>query len=143
MNESCEILQDIIENAISNQHRDQCTMFVAVTMNFLKNQFKNHITIDDDKVCFHGFQYALSRGMPKRDNTNDNGCKCPFFVCHHVKNPVRTNVNIESDREHVRDDAIRVIDGISKKFNFFMGYQTRCKSSSTFLMKQNLIPIRI
>ena len=67
VNESCEILQDIIENAISNQHRDQCTIFVVVTKNFLKNQFKNHITIDDDKVCFHGFQYALSRRIAYRE----------------------------------------------------------------------------
>ena len=48
VNESCEILQDIIEKAIMNEHREKCTNYVTIAKNFLKNQFKNHIIKDDD-----------------------------------------------------------------------------------------------
>ena len=80
VNESCEILQDIIDKAIMNEHHERCTNYLTVAKNFLKNQFKNHIIKDDDDCCFHGFVYALSRGLVTRQNTNDNGCKFPFYV---------------------------------------------------------------
>ena len=130
VNESCEILQDIIEKAIMNEHREKCTNYVTIAKNFLKNQFKNHIIKDDDDCCFHGFEYALSRDLNPRSNIDDSGCKFPFYVCDHLKNLVRTNTFIKSDREHVRNDAINVINGISHKFKLFLGHQTRCQCQS-------------
>jgi len=130
VNESREILQDIIEKAIMNEHREKCSNYVTIAKNFLKNQFKNHIVEDDDDCCFHGFGYALSRDMMTRSNTNDNGCKFPFYVCDYLKDTVRTNTFIESDHEHVRTDAINVINGISNKFKLFLGHQTLCQCQS-------------
>ena len=130
VNESCEILQDIIDKVIMNEHREECTKYVTIAKNFMKNQFKTSIMNNDDDCCFHGFIYALTRDMPNRTNTNDNGVKFPFFLCNHLKNMVQTNVSIESDREHVRKDAIQVIDGIAHKFKLFLAHQTRCQCQS-------------
>ena len=80
VNESCEILQDMIDKVVMNEHRDECSKYLIASRNFMKNQFKNIITIDNDDCCFHGFTYALSRDLRTRKNTNDNGCKFPFFV---------------------------------------------------------------
>ena len=52
------------------------------------------------------------------------------FFCEHLKNRVQTNPCIESDQEHVRNDALRVIDGIADKFKLFIGHQTRCQCQS-------------
>lgn len=65
-----------------------------------------------------------------RTNTDDNGCKFPFFVCTELKTLIQTNPSIESDREHVRRDAIQVIDGISHKFKLYLALQTRCQCQS-------------
>ena len=43
---------------------------------------------------------------------------------------VQTNLSIESARDHVRKDAIRVIDGIVHKFKLFLGHQTMCQYQS-------------
>ena len=80
VNESCEILQDMIDKVVMNEHRDECSKYLTATKKFLKNQFKDIIKNDDDDCCFHGFTYALSRDLPTRENTNDNGCKFPFFL---------------------------------------------------------------
>ena len=84
VNETCETLQNIIDKAVTNEHRDECTTYVKVAQIFMKYQFKNHVSKDDDDYCFHGFLYALSRDYINRENNNDNGCKFPFFVCDHI-----------------------------------------------------------
>ena len=60
VNESCEVLQDIIDKALENEHRDECTKYLIASRNFLKNQFMNLIKIEDDDCYFHGFTYSLS-----------------------------------------------------------------------------------
>ncbi len=127
VNETCETLQNIIDKAVTNEHRDECTTYVKVAQIFMKYQFKNHVSKDDDDYCFHGFLYALSRDYINRENNNDNGCKFPFFVCDHIKQLVINNDFIESDREHIRKDAVQVIDDIARKFKLFLAHQTRCK----------------
>ena len=83
----------------------------------MKKQFKNYISKDDDDCCFHGFNYAFSRHYVNRENQNENGCKFPFFVCEYLKQLLINNHFIENDREHIRKDAVKVIDGISENFN--------------------------
>ncbi len=53
VNETCETLQIMIDKAVTNKHRDECTNYVKVAKNFMKNQFKNHVSKDDDDFCFH------------------------------------------------------------------------------------------
>lgn len=72
VNETCETLQDIIDRVFPNEHRDDCTKLVSVARNFIKNQFKD-IVVQENDCCFHGLDYALSRNMSLRENTNDNG----------------------------------------------------------------------
>ena len=128
VNETCETLQDMIERIIPNEHREDCTKLVSVSRNFMKNQFKDIVTKTDD-CCFHGIDYALSRNMPLRENTNDNGCKFPFYTCEYIKD-ILLKMQIESERECLRDDAISVIDGIKEKFKYYLAHQTRCKCQS-------------
>ena len=95
----------------------------------------------NDNCYFHGLKYALSHDMPQRDDTNDNVCKFPFFVCHHLKTLVSnkatsttTTVNNHPENDEIDDndstnfeDAINVIDAISEKFKLFLAHQARCK----------------
>ena len=118
-NETCETLQDIFDTTIINHDCEMCTNYVKVTKKNLKNQFKSHIVKDNNNCCFHGFQYALSRNLPNRSNTDGNGYKFPFFVCNYLQDLITNNYSIEMDREYVREDDIRVIDGISDKFKLF------------------------
>ena len=136
VNETCETLQDIIDTVIMNHDREMCTNYVKVAKNFMKNQFKNHIVKDDDDCCFHGFQYALRQNVLNRSNTDDNGCKFPFFVCNYLQDLITNNYSIEMDREYVRKDAIRVIDGISDKFKLFLGHQVRCQCQRAAISKE-------
>ena len=129
VNESCKILQDMINIVVMNEHHDECSKYLIATKKFMKNQFKNIIKQENDNCCFHGFTYALSRDLPTRKNTNDNGPKFPFF-CDYLKNLVKNNPCIESNREHVRAYDVRVIDGISEKFKLYLGHQTRCQCQS-------------
>ncbi len=66
VNESCEILQNIIDKLIINEHREECIKYVTVAKNFMKNQFKISIMMNDDDCCFHGFIYALTRDLANR-----------------------------------------------------------------------------
>ena len=59
-NETCETLQDIIDQLIPNEQRDNCTNLVMLAKNFMKNQFKDQL-MKTDECCFHGIEYALSR----------------------------------------------------------------------------------
>ena len=76
--------------------------------------------------------------MPQQDDTNDNACKFPFFVCDHLKTFVSNNassiVNNHSKNDEIDDnqptnynDAINLIDTISEKFKLFLAHQVRCK----------------
>ncbi len=75
--------------------------------------------------------YALSH----RENENDNGCKFPFFVCDHIKQLVTNNDFIESDWKYTWEDAVQVIDYITKKFKLFLAHQTRCKWQQSAISK--------
>lgn len=127
-NETCETLQEIIDQMIPNDQRDDCTKLVSVAKNFMKNQFKDHL-LKDDECCFHGVEYALSRNTALKENIDDNGCKFPFYVCHHLESLLR-ELPIESDREDQRDDALTVISSIREKFKLFLSHQARCKCQS-------------
>ena len=41
VNESCEILQDMIDKVVMNEHRDKCSKYLIATKKFMKNQFKD------------------------------------------------------------------------------------------------------
>ena len=84
LNETCEILQDIINRVFLNEHQDDCTKLVTVARNFMKNQFKD-IVVKKDDCCVHGLDYALSRNISLRENTNGIECKFPFYTCHYLK----------------------------------------------------------
>ena len=43
VNESCEILQDIIDKVVMNEHRDECSKYLIATKIFMNNQFKDVI----------------------------------------------------------------------------------------------------
>ena len=72
VNESCEILQDMIDKVVMNEHYDECSKYLIASKKFTKNQFKDIIKNADDGCCFHGFMYALSRNLQTRENTNNN-----------------------------------------------------------------------
>ena len=113
-----------------NECHDECTKYLVVSKNFMKNQFKKSHEIDDDYCCFHGFTYAMSQDLETRNNTNDNGCtKFLFFVSDRLKSLMRTNPSMKSDWEHEQNVAMRVIDGILEKVNLFLDHQTRCQVS--------------
>jgi len=126
-NETCETLQEIIDRIVPMEHRVECTNLVSIAKNFMKNQFKDYFVSEDD-CCFHGINYALSRDKALRENTNDNGCKFPFYVCHYLTSLIDGNP-MESDME-LRTDAVNVIGDIREKFELFLAHQARCKCQS-------------
>ena len=132
-NETCETLQDIIDQLIPNEEREDCTKLVMVAKNFMKNQFKDQL-LKTDECCFHGIEYALSRNQPVRDDIDDNACKFPFYVCHYLTSLLQ-KLPIECEREDLRDDAVTVISGIKEKFKLFLSHQARCKCQSVAIDK--------
>ena len=149
VNETCETLQDIVDKLIPNEHQSKCTKYISAAKNFMKNQFKDQVMKQDD-CCFHGLDYALSRNMVLRENTNDNACKFPFFVCNYLQSLIKTshtNCNENENDGGMNDttstnsqtsmriieeaeDAMNVIDDISEKFRLFMAHQARCQCQS-------------
>ena len=129
VNETCETLQNVVERLVPTEHRSECTKFITVAKNFMKAQFKDKIILEDD-CCFHGLRYALSSNMTQRDNTHDNACKFPFFICDHIKKLVSDEISTESEDLDERTDAVNVIDSISEKFKLFLAHQVRCKCQS-------------
>ena len=64
VNETCETLQKIVERLIPTEFQTKCTKFISIAKNFMKNQYKDRIMMDDN-CCFHGLKYALSHDMPQ------------------------------------------------------------------------------
>ncbi len=126
-NETCETLQDIIDRIVPTEYRVECTNLVSIAKNFMKNQFKDYFITEDD-CCFHGIDYALSRDKSLRENTDDNRCKFPFYVCHYLTSLIDDNP-MEADMELQRD-AVKVIGDIREKFELFLAHQVRCKCQS-------------
>ena len=83
-NETCETLQDIVDRLLPKEHCNECTKYISVAKNFMKNQFKCQLMQEDD-YCFHSLQYAKCKELLLRENTNDNACKFPFFLCNYMK----------------------------------------------------------
>ena len=42
---------------------------------------------------------------------------------------------IKRDREHIRQDAVKVIDSISEKFQLYSTHQTRCECQQSAISK--------
>ena len=80
VNESCIILQDIIEKVIVNGHCEDCVKYATTARSFMKNQFKTSIIKNENECCFHEFIYALTRDLMYRTNIDDNGCNFQFFL---------------------------------------------------------------
>ncbi len=95
-NESCETLQDIVDKLVPTELHKKCTKYITVAKNFMKNQFKDQIMIEDD-CCFHTLEYALCKDIPLRENTSDNACKFPFFVCDYIKSIINPSGNKNSN----------------------------------------------
>ena len=79
VNETCDILQDIVNKFIPNEYQSNCTKYISVAKTFVKNQFKDQV-MKEDGCFFHGLDYALSRDMPLRQNTNNNACRISLFL---------------------------------------------------------------
>ena len=52
INQTCNTLQGIVDKPIPNKHQSKCTKNISVAIFFMKNQFKDQITKQDD-CCFH------------------------------------------------------------------------------------------
>ena len=69
---NCETLQDIVQMLISTDSCRECTKFISVVKNLMKNQLKDKIIMDNN-CCFYGLKYALSHDMAQQDDSNDHG----------------------------------------------------------------------
>ena len=78
VNETCDILQDIVERLISTDSCRECTKSISVAKNIMKNHLKDQIIMDNN-CCFYGLKYALSHDMAQRDGPKNNGYKLSFF----------------------------------------------------------------
>ena len=106
-NETCGTLQDIVDRLLPNEHQNECTRYISVAKNFMKNQFKYQLMLEDD-CCFHSLQYALCKEFPLRENTNDNACKFPFFLCDYMKSIINGDsmgMNDTNDNAAITEDG--------------------------------------
>ena len=70
VNETCEVLQNIISKCIESKLQDEATKLLLSARNFLKHQFADHVSILFDNICYHSVQYGLSKSSPNRTNHN-------------------------------------------------------------------------
>ena len=137
VNESCKILQDMIDKVVMNEHCDECSKYLIATKNFMKNQFKDVIKKTMMTAVFMDLLTHCHETCQLGKTRMTMVARFPFF-CDYLKNLVNTNPYIESDREHVRAYAVRVIDGISEKFELYLGHQTRCQCQSMAISQMEL-----
>lgn len=97
---------------------------------FLKHNYKHHIIINNDNICYHGLQYALNKQSTSNieKNSNDcNACNFPFF-CASLREYVSKSTKA-INTEQV-DDAIYVINDTEEKYALYMAHVTRCVNQS-------------
>ncbi len=152
VNETAEVMQDIIDKLVPSDKAKHASRLLSTASYFLKHKFKHHIVLNDD-VCYHGLSHALKRkkevsptittnesndtvvtstGTSKDSTTSTtttncnmscNACKFPFFVCSTIKQYIQSSTN---QMEGQVEDAMRVIDDTSKKYELYMAHIARC-----------------
>ena len=85
VNETCELLQDIVDKIIPPIYREQSSNMIHSTKYFLKNQCASHSLCHNDDVCYHGTTYGLSKNAEAKMNTQCSECKFPFYACDQLK----------------------------------------------------------
>ena len=132
VNDSVELMQDIIEKCVSNSNQDQATSLLTSVSFFLKHEYSKLVS-KRDNICFHGLHYALSKCEESRvDNYQCNGSRFPFFFCHQLKKWISENRSNEVNRE-MKEDAKKVIHDISVKFSLYMAHVCRCKCQNLYI----------
>ena len=152
VNETAEVIQDIIDKLVPSDEAKHASRLLSTASYFLKHKFKHHIVLNDD-VCYHGLSHALKRKkdvsatittnesndtvITSTDTSQDsttrttttncnmscNACKFPFFVCSTIKQYIQSSTN---HMEGQVEDAMRVIDDTSKKYELYMAHIARC-----------------
>ena len=132
VNDSVELMQDIIEKCVSDSNQNQATSLLTSVSFFLKHEYAKLVS-KRDNICFHGLHYALSRCMESRvDNYQCNGSRFPFFFCHQLKKWISENRSEDINRE-TKEDAKKVIHDISVKFSLYMAHVCRCKCQNLYI----------
>ena len=119
VNDTCETLHNIVDKFITLQDQQVATSLILATKTFLKHQYCDHVTIDDDDICFHGFEYGLKRQQQHRSDQGCNNCQFPFYTCDTILSMVHESP-VES--HEMIQDAKKVLMDTRKKFKLYMAH---------------------
>ena len=138
VNETSEVLQDIIDKLLDTKAAHQSSEMLSVAAYFLKHNYKHHVVLEKDDICYHGLKHALSKRIPTsaqvdKSSHSCNACRFPFFVCDSLKEYVSQSTK-QINQEQV-DDALSVIDDVKEKYALYMAHVTRCVNQSQAIAK--------
>ena len=122
VNETCEVLQTIIDRCIHPSLKDTATSLVHTTKNFLKHQYGDHVSIPSDSICFHGLKYGLDTKCQPKSGHNCIQCSFPFYTCDELKKMV---ISSPCESNDMIQDAKKVIMDIKMKFKLYMAHVCR------------------
>ena len=129
VNETCEVLQDIVERIVPPINRDHASNMIHTAKYFLKHRYASHTLRDNDDICYHGLAHGLSKNAEPQINTQCQECKFPFYACNQLKRMCSSSIC----ENELRNDALEVIDDTAEKFKLYMAHVCRCSCQSQSL----------
>ena len=66
----------------------QSSEMLSVAAYFLRYNYKHHVVIENDDICYQGLQHALKKRIPsiaevEKNSHTCNACRFPFFCAIH------------------------------------------------------------
>ncbi len=85
VNETSEVLQDIIDKLLYKKLAQQSSEMLSVAAYCLKHNYKHHDLLENDDICYHGLKHALSKQNPTsaqvdKSSHSCNACRFPFCL---------------------------------------------------------------
>ena len=82
VNETCEVLHNLAEKNIDQEHFNRSTDLVAVTKQVLQHHYTNYCIRETDDICWHGLGYGPNNDTRVSKLVTDYLVyKFPFYTC--------------------------------------------------------------
>ena len=118
VNETCEVLQDIVERIIVPINQDHASNMIHTLKYFLKHRYASHSLHDNGDICYHGVTHGLSKNAEPQINIQCPEYKFPFYACDQLKRMCSSSIC----ENKLRDDALGVIDDTAEKSKLYMAH---------------------
>lgn len=130
IHDSVSTLQDMIDTfSPTPERKEKLTHYLTLTRNFLKVQYKDHITLsEEDNVPTHGKEFALNSACGEETRANKcNACDFVMYFLAELRKEIELAGAGESPRKanDLVQDALKVLCDITHKFELYQGHCVR------------------